>query len=254
MNYFTPQSAAGRFAIGRPYFHPIVVGRIKDFFLIKEPLPFALDVGCGTGLSTVALKALAEKVAGIDASAAMVALAPNEKGVGYFVGCAEELPFRENQFEIMTLSQAFHWLDRDKFFEEASRVLRPGGWLVVYDNYFSGRIAGNSVFEKFYGEYLKNYPITPRAKTDFTPENTNPYGFDLLREERFENTVDFDLEGLVDYLVTQSNVIARVEGGDESIDEVCKWLKLQLKPVFKNRQNHQFIFNAPIWYLQLNRL
>ncbi len=29
MNYFSPRSAAERYAKGRPYFHPLVVERIK---------------------------------------------------------------------------------------------------------------------------------------------------------------------------------------------------------------------------------
>jgi len=249
MNYFSPKSAAERYSKGRPYFHPLIIGRIKKFLSLAEPLSSALDVGCGTGLSTIALKEIAQNVIGVDASAEMIALAPRENGIKYFVAPAENLPFGENEFDIITLSQVFHWLDTDKFLVQANRVLRPNGWLVAYDNYFSGQMTENTEFHRWYKEeYLEKYPIPPRAKIMFTSENINPYGFRLLKEEWDKNIVGFSLEGIVDYLVTQSNVIAAVEGGKEKIEEVREWLTESIKPMFGNAKEN-FLFNTPIWYL-----
>jgi SAM-dependent methyltransferase len=250
VNYFNPKPAAERYAKGRPYFHPVIVGRIKESLSITEPLSSALDVGCGTGLSTIALKELAQNVIGVDASAEMIVLAPKENGVRYFVAPAENLPFDEREFDLITLSQVFHWLDRDKFLTEASRVLRPGGWLIAYDNYFTGQMVEKADSQSWYEEYLKRYPMPPRAKVTFMVENTNSYGFCLLREEWYKNAIGFSLEGLIDFLVTQSNVIAVVEGGNEKIENVCLWLTERLKPVFGDAKERGFIFNAPIWYLQ----
>lgn len=250
MNYFSPKSAAERFANGRPYFHPVIVRRIKEFLSITKPLSSALDVGCGTGLSTIALKELAQNAIGVDASAEMIALAPKENGVRYFVAPAESLPFEENEFDIITLSQVFHWLDRDKFLTEANRVLHSNGWLIAYDNYFTGQTAGNADSQSWYEEYLEKYPMPSREKIKFTAENTNSYGFHLLKEEWYSNTIGFSLEELTDFLITQTNVIAVVEGGNEKIETVYLWLTERLKPVFGNTKEQRFIFNAPIWYLQ----
>ncbi len=249
MNYFSPKSAAERYTKGRPYFHPLIIGRIKEFLSLAEPLSSALDVGCGTGLSTIALKEIAENVVGVDASAEMIALAPRENEIKYFVAPAENLPFEENEFDIITLSQVFHWLDKDKFLAEANRVLRPNGWLVAYDNYFSGQMTENTEFHRWYKEeYLEKYPIPPRGKILFTSENINPYGFRLHKEEWVKNIVGFSLGGIVDYLVTQSNVIAAVEGGKEKIEEVREWLTESVKSMFGNTKEN-FLFNTPIWYL-----
>lgn len=203
-----------------------------------------------TGLSTVALKEIAQNVVGVDTSAEMIALAPEENGVRYFVAPAENFPFGENEFDLITLSQVFHWLDRDKFLAEANRVIRPDGWLVAYDNYFSGQMVENPDFQSWYREkYLKKYSAPPRAKITFTSEDTNPFGFHLLKEERYENVIEFSLEELVDYLVTQSNVIAAVEGGTEEIGETRMWLTNGLKQMFRSSKKEKFLFNAPIWYL-----
>jgi ubiquinone/menaquinone biosynthesis C-methylase UbiE len=249
MNYFSAKTAAQRYAKGRPYFHPPIINRIKEFLTITEPLSSALDIGCGTGLSAIALKGIAQHISGVDASVEMIALAAKETGIRYFVASAENLPFQTNEFDLLTLSQVFHWLDPNRFLVEAARVLRPNGWLIAYDNYFSGKVA-NSEFHGWYKEYLARYPVPPRREVAFTPEIIAPYGFHLRRKERYENTIKFSLEGLVDYLITQSNVIALVEGGRESMEEARIWLTRIVKPMFGKVGEKEFLFNAPIWYLQ----
>lgn len=250
LNYFSPKSVAERYTKGRPIFHPLIIKRIKEFLSLIEPLSFALDVGCGTGLSTVALKRIAQNVIGVDASTEMILLAPKEDGIKYSVAFAENLPFVENKFNIITLSQVIHWLDTDKFLAEASRVLLPNGWLVAFNNYFSGQMPENTEFRRWYEEeYLEKYPITPR-KILITPENVNPYGFRLIKEEWIKNIVGFSLEGIVDYFVTKSNVIAVIEGGKEKIDETKMWLTEGLRHIFRNAVEERFLFNSRIWYLK----
>lgn len=251
MNFFSPQSAAERYSKGRPYFHPIVIERIKQFLSLKEPLSRALDVGCGTGLSAVALKEIAREVVGVDAAVEMIALADSDPRIQYLVASAEKLPFAENEFELVTLSSAFHWLDREKFLKEADGVLRTGGWLVVYDNYVSGQMEENTEFQTWYREgYLKKYPPPPRTWPAFTAEDSANANFHLLGKEHYQNSINFSVENLVDYLVTQSNVIAAVECGTQEIGDVRSWLTESIEPLFGGRREGNFLFNGPIWYLQ----
>jgi SAM-dependent methyltransferase len=252
MNYFTPKSVAERFALGRPFFHTIILSRVKAFLSLTAPFSCGLDVGCGTGMSVVALEGMARRIVGLDASEAMIALAPRGKHVDYVVASAERLPFKDRVFDIITLSQVFHWLDRESFLPEARRVLSPHGWLIVYDNYFSGHMVENEEFHTWYTEeYLMNYPSTPRAELNFTTENTLSHGFHLRKVEWLEHPMSFSLSGLVDYLVTQSNVIAVVEGGQEEIEHVRSWLTETLTPMFGDKAEEKISCNAPLWYMQL---
>ena len=252
MNYFSPKSAAERYAKGRPYFHPFIIGRVKEALSLAEPLAVALDVGCGTGLSTVALKEIARKVVGADAAAEMVAFAPKEDCVAYAVARAEQLPFARGAFDLITLSQAFHWIDRDRFLAEARRVLRSAGWLVAYDNYFSlGQMEEEPEFRRWHNEkYLARYPPPPGGKLAFAAEDTIKHGFHLVQAERHKNYLSFSPAGLIDYLVTQSNVIAAVENGTQEIAEARAWLMEEIKPLFDKDEEKDFLFSAPIWYLQ----
>jgi SAM-dependent methyltransferase len=251
MNFFSSKSAAERYTAGRPRFHALVVEQIRAFLAQAWPVKRAVDVGCGTGLSTVALKEIAVRIVGVDMSPEMIALAERDGRIEYSVADAARLPFAEDAFDLMTLSSAFHWLERSEFLKEAGRVLCPGGWLIVYDNYFSGRMVEQPAFQTWYREsHLKRYPPPPRASLSFTEEDSGNEGFHLAGHEQYQNAVSFSVGGLIDYLTTHSNVIAAVEGGAEEINEVRLWLAEQLKPLFGDLEEATFLFHGPIWYLK----
>jgi ubiquinone/menaquinone biosynthesis C-methylase UbiE len=107
-------------------------------FLGDTPVD-ALDVGCGTGhwLATPVggAKASAERrvVAGIDPSAPMLARARSAApGARLVRARAEDLPWRDEAFDrVFCVNALHHFTDRNRFFAEARRVLRPGGGLLT---------------------------------------------------------------------------------------------------------------------------
>ena len=254
MNFFSFESAAERYAGGRPFFHSVVIKRVREFLSLTEPLMRALDVGCGTGLSTIALKEIASRIVGLDAAPSMIAHAPRDASIRYVIAVAERLPFSAQKFDFLTLSQVSHWLDRKAFFAEARRVLRPESWLVAYDAYFSAQTIEHTDFQAWHESvYLKNYPSPPRAPIALSAEDVQGTGLQLRKEERLQHTISFTIERLVEYLLTQSNVIAAVEGGAKEIGEVRLWLTENVRPFFAGRAEAGFLFNVPIWYLQSER-
>ena len=52
MNYFDSQNAAKRYFAACPYFHPLVIEKIKNYIGIAAQVSQALDVACGVGQST----------------------------------------------------------------------------------------------------------------------------------------------------------------------------------------------------------
>lgn len=251
-NYFSPQTAAERYAKGRPRFHSFVIEKIGKFLAPRKSLALALDVGCGTGLSSVALKEISESVVGIDVSAAMLKQAKKHERVEYILASAENLPLSGDKFDLITISQAIHWVDKEKFFAEADRVLKPDSLIIAYDNYFQGQMLDNPAFNDWYkNEFLRNYPIPPRGRRAFDRASENKQDFVLEHEEFNENTLEFSAEELVNYLVTISNVIALVENGTEPIEEVYEWLTASITPFFDGAKK-DFAFINPIWYLRRN--
>lgn len=250
MTYFSHQSAAGRYARSRPYFHPLVIERIRSHLRLDSPLPHALDVGCGTGQSTLALKEIATQVIGTDISEEMLAEAPRQAGISYVRAPAEQLPFTGSSFDLATTGLAFHWFDRARFLTETHRVLRPNSWLVIYNNVFHGIMQENSDYERWaHGVYLARYPTPPRASNPLTDAETERFGFRFTERETYANEVVFSVEEHAAYLMTQTNVIAAIEQGQQSAEEVYAWLLEVTRPLFP-APRCTFLFGGTVWYLQ----
>jgi ubiquinone/menaquinone biosynthesis C-methylase UbiE len=109
-----------------------------------------LEVGCGTGHWLAALEARpqpslhdenggakvsAERqpLAGVDPSAPMLDRARSAAPDAYLVRArAEDLPWRDATFDrVFCVNALHHFADREKFFAEARRVLKPGGGLLT---------------------------------------------------------------------------------------------------------------------------
>jgi ubiquinone/menaquinone biosynthesis C-methylase UbiE len=251
MNFFAYKSAAERYANHRPYYHPLVISRVKSQLGLSKPVRRALDVGCGTGQSTVALKEIADSVIGVDVSDEMLALAPQKQGVEYLHANAEDLSALENgSFDLITASMAYHWFNRDHFLVEAHRLLIGSGWLVIYNNGFTGQMKENISFEEWVEQtYVQRYPTPARNWMSLDSEGAKEFGFVSFHVEDYQNNVQFTAEELSAYLTTQSNVISAVEHGSETIEDVYRWLVSQTKPYFSS-EKATFVFNGYIWYLQ----
>ncbi|MGF1655871.1 MAG: class I SAM-dependent methyltransferase [Verrucomicrobiales bacterium] len=248
MKYFDYDTAAKRYAKGRPFFHPLVIQKIAQFTQVVQ-FDKAIDVCCGTGLSTVALKAIAHSIVGTDQSQEMMDHAPQDSSITYLCCPAEQLDVFHGSFDLMTVALGFHWLDRPRFMREAYRVLRESAWLVIYQNGFSGSMRDNAEYKRWNDErYLARYPTPARNHSPFTKVDAAAYGFDFNFSENYSNEVKFTVEELACYLSTQSNTIASIESGRESAEEAMAWLMSELGPMFRN-ERETFPFGGSIWYL-----
>jgi SAM-dependent methyltransferase len=244
----TCQIAKG-YAENRPYFHPRVIERIKSYLNLSRNLTMALDVGCGAGLSTIALLEIADRVVGVDASQTMIRSAIQKEGVEYFNYPAEYLPFKK-QFELITLSGSLNWVDRASFFSEARKVITDEGFVVIYDNDIIGVMEEDNLFEKWYrSAYLEKFPRPPRDESPILEKEAAGYGFNLEFSENYTNQIQFKMNDFLKYLFTQSNITSALDKKLEAAENIKKWLSSSLSPFF-NSQKKSIRFGGYIWYLK----
>jgi len=95
-----------------------------------------LDVGCGTGIHTLAIAAqTGATVYGLEPAAEMLAQAVAKPAAGrvrWAQGRAEQLPFADGAFDVATLMMVIHHVvNRPAAIGELYRLLRPGGRVLI---------------------------------------------------------------------------------------------------------------------------
>lgn len=99
---------------------------------VKEGTKY-LDLGCGAGLAAAKASAKGADVSGLDASEPLLEIAQSRLPGGRFhLGDLEELPFKSNQFDVVTSFNAIQYAANPvRALVEASRVTVPGGVVAV---------------------------------------------------------------------------------------------------------------------------
>jgi ubiquinone/menaquinone biosynthesis C-methylase UbiE len=109
--------------------------------LIHMPHPsLVVDLGSGTGLSTMLWGAHAMHVIGIEPNSDMRAHAinkikahPSFAHIQYQEGFAHQTGLPDACADIVTAAQSFHWMEPVPTLAEIARILRPGGLFAAYD-------------------------------------------------------------------------------------------------------------------------
>ena len=134
-----------------------------------------LDVGAGTGVSTLELGRSGAFAVGLDLSTGMLRAGRRVRPeVPLLAGDALALPFADGTFDAVTISFALrNVVDVDGALTELARVVRPGGRLVVCE--FSHPV--NAAFRGVYMRYLMgSLPMVARSVS------SNPEAYVYLAE------------------------------------------------------------------------
>lgn len=136
--YGNPAAVAGYAASyeSSRYFHSRL--HVIDEVLDRHPGGNVLDVGCGPGMFVQHLLDSRPgdfSVTACDRSPAMIDAASerlgNRDGVRLSVARIEEMPFGDNEFDVVVAMGVLEYVDAEPALREIARVVRPGGVVAV---------------------------------------------------------------------------------------------------------------------------
>ena len=257
-------SEAAKYSAKRPE-HPVAIVDNVLAFLRKKysgPMSMALDVGCGTGMSTCNLFGKFDNILGVDLSAAMIEQAKKSysaDSVEFKVSGAETLPVEDCSVQTVLVGRAIHYFDQKTFFQEANRILVPGGVLAYYSVHFPTVFVENDeekskhindIFWDYMDTYLEKYwtrnafdgqLIGARNRRDYYVNMKHPFA-----ETEVDETVSYDREVTIADLARELDTYSaavkhREEKGDKAADDMIEEFVLRVKKALGTDNDHQMV-------------
>lgn len=230
---YDSERLAAAYAHARPPVHRAIL-EVAERRLVTIGVPRprrALDIGCGAGLSTAALGAVADACVGIDPVHTMVRMHATVPGAHFVVGRAEHLPFADSSFGFATAAGALNYADPRLALPEIARVLTRGAVLLVYDFSAGCRLRDDQRLEAWFAAFLARYAYPPGYAMDVTALPWERAGLALTSFERFDVEVAMSGAEYLAYVMSETNVERAIrEGTSEGL--IRDWCSRGLERIF----------------------
>ena len=190
---------------------------------ISPEKKIAWDCATGNGQSAQELSKYFSQVLATDASASQIEQATKQQNIIYSVVVAEKTSIETGSVDLVTVAQALHWFDQEKFFLEAKRVLKPKGVLAVWSyNLLNIRPDIDEVINHFYTETLKSY-WQPERRMVEQGYGEIQFPFEQIETPGFVMKQDWSCSQLLGYLRTWSAVKKyKQEKGTDPVAELSE--------------------------------
>lgn len=248
---FDDKRIALGYASDRPWLHKHVMERLKSDLNVTNVFHNGLDVGCGAGLSTKALRLICDNVTGTDISGEMIQVCSNtydDSEFTFYVAKAEEPMLPETPYDIVTAAGVINWVDQEKFIKNMSLVMAKNAVLVIYDFWISDKMLDNDAYtEWFHNLYLKHFPKPPRKEKIWCQSDMQE-DFTIRKQVTYQIPYEFSLDSFIRFMMTQSNVNEQIQHHQKTESEIYDWMEQTLSPIFHGT-SQTLIFDAYSWYI-----
>jgi ubiquinone/menaquinone biosynthesis C-methylase UbiE len=210
-------------------FRPTYPKALYDFiFTHVKKFDNAWDAGTGNGQVARDLALKFKKVVATDISEKQLANAHQAINIFYSVA-GEETNFPDNQFDLITVAQAIHWLDIPKFYDEVKRVANDDAVLAVWGySLLSISPALDKIVNHFYTQVVGPYWDAERKLID-QQYTTIPFPFKEIATPEFKFYLEWTLEEFQGYISTWSSVQKYIKANQ--VNPVDDFIK-QIKPLW----------------------
>lgn len=242
------------YAQARPCYSHGHVERLIEFYQQcnvgseKKPPQLVLDVACGSGQFTSLLADQCLAVIGLDSSRRQIEQAPEGANLTFKVGSAYDFgpDIREESVDIITVAQAVHYLDLQRFYSEVKRCLRPGGVLCILG--YVGRslpeVLGSEAVRLY--TKLRNETLGPFMPPGYNQLWNNYRDLPLPYESklRYDKWLfkEFTLESLEIYIKSFSSFAAFEKEKPEDAQSILKPLLWEVEAALKREGKETFTF------------
>ena len=189
-------------------FRPAYPQELFDYVLsFVQERTCAWDCATGNGQAATVLADYFEKVEASDISEAQINNAIKKQNISYHVSPAEETPFTDNYFDLITVAQAYHWLNWKKFHDEAIRVGKQNSVIAIwtYNLLICDDENVNNIIKHFYRDITGPYWDYERKYVDDCYASVD-FDFEHLPPKVFQATFTWNREQLKGFLLTWSAV------------------------------------------------
>ena len=229
---FAGEQIAAGYGNARPPLHAPIVERAVSYLGISKPVDLALDIGCGAGLSTRAIDQLARRCIGLDPAETMIRQARiGPITADFLVGRAEPLPVRSQSVALMTAAGSLNYAELGPFYDEAQRVLVPQGTLLVYDFFAGRRTKFSNQLDQWFSEMLTRWPTSDSSGREIDADLLAQGPLEIGAHESFTIDVEFELNGYIDYVMTERNMAEALRSGTPRT-EIRTWCEETLGSLF----------------------
>eukprot|EP00743_Colponemidia_sp_Colp-15_P005385 GILK01005787.1.p1 GENE.GILK01005787.1~~GILK01005787.1.p1 ORF type:complete len:297 (-),score=36.00 GILK01005787.1:467-1279(-) len=228
---------AQSYAMYRPKYPQQLYDHLAQFLSHSEPRRLAVDIATGTGQVAVPVSQLFEKVIAVDRSQSQLDKAEKRDNIEYRLATANRLDFiADGSVNLVTLAQALHWMNAAEFFDEAKRMLTPGGCLMV-SGYAICRIHSSERAQELLAEHyrrLETYWDCDRKSLDSQFADIE-FPFARVERKSFPVHQTLPVEAFIGYLRTWSAYNTYKKGLDAADNDILIPLSEQLRDIARTQ-------------------
>jgi ubiquinone/menaquinone biosynthesis C-methylase UbiE len=224
-DYFSKQAAD--YAKYRPHYPAALFDYLASITAHHDA---AWDCATGNGQVALGLAPYFQHIYATDASLQQITQAFPQEPIHYSVATAEHSGLADHSVDLITVGQALHWFDLERFYQEVRRVAKPNGAIAVWCyGFFEIPTAPEAVQQVLKSFYQLIEPFwTPERQSVNQGYRTLPFPFIEIKTPSFQMTARWTANDLIGYLSTWSATQRFLQENDwEAIADFANQLRAQ---------------------------